>query len=202
LIECLLAGHRVVCRRVGLACPAHSVGGSTTGYVRSHGPVQRPRSRGPQCHAYSSLDRPPVSASWPASCWSNRTQGHFACAQSNLGRRHVQGTAPPCQLVPLSTCLRRQPPSSPAPWDCHRPCDPAGRLRAWRSQSQKNSVVSSPRAVTNDSTSMPSLKTIFPNTSAALNERAEATPGRRPVRRVSADRLRRDGVWCSATNGR
>ena len=89
-----------------------------------------------------------------------RTGGRSGDRAIKPGRRHVQGTTPPCQIVPLSTCLRRQPPSSPAPWECHRPCDPAGRLRAWRSQSQKNSVVSSPRAVTNDSTSMPSLKTI------------------------------------------
>ena len=32
----------------------------------------------------------------------------------------------------------------------------------------------------NDSTSIPSLKTIFPSTSAALNESAEARPGSRP----------------------
>jgi hypothetical protein len=36
-------------------------------------------------------------------------------------------------------------------------------------------------AVTNDGTSIPSLKTIFPSTSAALNESAVATPGSKPA---------------------
>ena len=71
-------------------------------------------------------------------------------------------------------------------------CGRAGGAR--RSQNQKNSVVSSPRAVTNDSTSIPSLKTIFTSTSAALNESAEAMPGSKAILRASADTAARYGV--------
>ena len=48
---------------------------------------------------------------------------------------------------------------------------------ARRSQNQKNSTVSTPRAVMKDSTSMPSLNTTLPRMSAALNDNADVMPG-------------------------
>src|SRR6476619_2300485 len=54
-------------------------------------------------------------------------------------------------------------------------CGRTGGARC--SQYQKNSTVSTPRAVMKDSTSMPSLNTTLPRMSAALNDNADVMPG-------------------------